>query len=191
MQNYHQGEVKGNIAFDSKLEDVPGGITVAINDLTQGVVKEGTPVGFDVNGLYHVVKTTRLKMDVGSTDNVYAVEKGHNLKVGDVITNKLGAKAYTISAVDTKSSDKDVVTLTSSLGVALKSGDVLFEAKSESASNTSTFKYDPFCLTGTSFDVVKGDNHLTDGIVRGSVREANIGPIHADIKAKLPLIRFV
>ena len=43
-------------AFTHKLADIPGGVTVSAADLTQAVLHEGTPIGKDANGLYHVVK---------------------------------------------------------------------------------------------------------------------------------------
>jgi len=191
MQVFSKSENRSTVNWESKLEGVPGGITVAVVDLSQALVSDGTPVGKDTNGLYHVVKTARVKTDTGASDAVYPVEKGHNFKKGDFVTNKLGAKAYAITAIDASAADKDVITLGTTLGVAVKAGDVLFEAKAESATTTSAFKYEPWGMVGTSFDVVIGDNHLTDCVVRGSVRESNIPPIHADIKARLPLIRFV
>lgn len=191
MQVFSKSESRTSLNWVTKLEDIPGGITVAVADLSQASVGDGTPVGKDANGLYHVVKTAKVKTDTGGTDIVYPVEKGQNFKKGDFVTNKLGAKAYAITGIDTSAADKDIITLSATLGVAVKAGDVLFEAKAESATTTSAFKYEPFALVGTSFDVIVGDNHMTDAIVRGSIKEANISPIHADIKAKLPLIRFV
>lgn len=191
MQVFSKTESRSSLSWVAKLEGVPGGVTVAVLDLTQAGVSDGTPIGRDANGLYHVVKTARVKSDAGATDSSYAVEKGHNLRKGDYVTNKLGSKAYAIIAIDTSAGDKDVITLSATLGVALKAGEVLLEAKGESTTSTSTFKYEPWGLVGTSFDVVVGDSHLTDCIVRGTIREANIPPIHPDIKSKLPLIRFV
>jgi hypothetical protein len=191
MQVFSKSENRSTLSWVTKLEGVPGGITVAVLDLTQAGVSDGTPVGKDANGLYHVIKTARVRSDAGATDSSYTVDKGHNLRKGDFITNKVGAKAYAITNIDTSGSDRDVITLSATLGVTVKAGEVLFEAKGEATTNASTFRYEPWGLVGTSFDVVAGDSHLTDCIVRGTIREANIPPIHPDIKAKLPLIRFV
>ena len=84
-------------AFTHKLADIPNGITVSAADLTQKVLHEGTPVGKDENGLYHVVKVAVLSADATNTATAYTVKKGHNFKVGDVVMLATGSKAYTIT----------------------------------------------------------------------------------------------
>lgn len=72
-------------AFTHKVADIPNGITVSADDLTQKVLHEGTPVGKDENGLYHVVKVAVLTDDATNSATTYTVKKGHNFKVGDVL----------------------------------------------------------------------------------------------------------
>ena len=64
MQNYFKKETPEKLVFERKIEDIPGGITVAVRDLTQKRIFAGTPVGPDQNGLYHVVKTARVREKV-------------------------------------------------------------------------------------------------------------------------------
>lgn len=188
MQNYFKKESPEALVFQSKIENIPGGITVAVKDLTQTRIKAGTPVGMDANGLYHVVKTARIQTKAESAETGYKVEKGHNFKAGDILA--LGAKGYAITGIDTSNANFDILTVGTTLGVA-EVGAVLFEGN-KSAASAVTFKYSPIALVGTTFDVLPGNNHLTDGVVRGSVKEKNIGaPISDAIKAALPLIRFV
>lgn len=191
MQNVNKTETGLPLAFDSKIEDVPGGVTVAVTDLTQSSLAAGTVIGADNNGLYHVVKTFKMQANAADDAVTYRVYKGHNGKVGDIISQKPGAKAYGISAIDTSNAAYDVLTVPTTLGVALTAGDVIVQANAVAAGNTSVLKYNPFGLTGTTIDIVAGDNHLVDCVVRGSARLANIPPISAELKALLPLIRFV
>lgn len=193
MQNFSKTETRGKLAFESKLEDVPGGVTVAVSDLTQAVVKAGTPIGLDQNGLAHVVKVARLQADVTNTATAYPVLKGHNFKVGDFLTAKTLGKAYAITSINTSNPNYDTLNVGTTLGIALTaaSGATLMEASAQATGDTSTLKFEPLGLTGHDFDVLAGDNHLVDCVVRGSVKENNIDPVSADIKEKLPLIRFV
>ncbi len=191
MQNKQTTQDRAVIVFDKKLEDVPGGVTVAVADLTQTDLPPGTPVGKDTNGLYHVVKTAKAQADATNTDTGYKVVKGHNFKVGDFLSTGTGHKAYAITAIDTTNASYDTITVGTTLAVAVTAGDKFIQAAAQATGNTSTFMYTPFGLTGTDMDVVAGDNLLVDVIVRGSVKESLCPPIHADIKTALPLIRFV
>ena len=189
MQNYFKSDSPDVLVFKSKIEDIPGGITVAVKDLSQSRIYAGTPVGKDENGLYHVVKTAKIQTATdAATDTAYKVAKGHNFKIGDVLAS--GAKGYAITAIDTTAADYDLLTVGTTLGAAAV-GDILYEG-SKSAATGVTFKYAPEALTGETFDVVEGDNHPVGAIVRGSVVKANIvTPISDAIVSALPLIRFV
>lgn len=193
MQNFKQTESRLPVVFDTKLEDIPGGVTVASSDLVQKVVKAGTPIGKDGNGLYHVVKVAKLQADAANDATTYKVLKGHNFKVGDFITAKEAGKAYAITAIDTSNAEYDQFTVGTTLGIALTaaSGAYLMEASAQATTDASVLKYQPVGLIGTTYDVVETQNHMVDCVVRGSVREAVIDPIGPAIKAKLPLFRFV
>jgi hypothetical protein len=189
MQNYFKSDSPDVLVFTSKIEDIPGGITVAVKDLSQPRIYAATPVGKDESGLYHVVKTAKIQTATdAATDTAYKVAKGHNFKVGDVLAS--GAKGYAITAIDTTAADYDLLTVGTTLGAAAV-GDILYEG-SKAAATGVTFKYTPEALTGETFDVVEGDNHSVGAIVRGSVVKANIvAPISDAIVSALPLIRFV
>ena len=111
-------------AFTHKVADIPNGITVSADDLTQKVLHEGTPVGKDENGPYHVVKVAVLTDDATNSATTYTVKKGHNFKVGDVLMLAPGGAAYAITAIATNSGDgsKDDLTVGTTLGVAAKAG---------------------------------------------------------------------
>jgi hypothetical protein len=191
MQIFKSTENRQVNAFVTKLEDIPGGGVVAAADLTQPEVLDGTPVGVDSNGLFHVVKTAKLTADVTNDATAYPVAKGHNFKVGDVIALKKGAKASAITAINTSEETHDTLTVGATLGEVAATGAVIFQAAAATTGTDSAMKYAPVGLVGTGFSVIPGDNHTTDIVVRGTVKEAVIAPIHADIKAALSLIRFV
>lgn len=179
-------------AFTHKLADIPNGITVSAADLTQKVLHEGTPVGKDENGLYHVVKVAVLSADATNTATTYTVKKGHNFKVGDVVMLATGSKAYTITEIATNADDatSDDLTVDTTLGTAAKAGDSLYLAAKAGASG-SAFKYAPVALVGESYDVDELSNHIVNAWTIGQIRESNIPPIGAEVKAKLTGIQFI
>lgn len=179
-------------AFTHKLADIPNGITVSAADLTQKVLHEGTPVGKDENGLYHVVKVAVLSADATNTATAYTVKKGHNFKVGDVVMLATGSKAYTITEIAANADDatSDDLTVDTTLGTAAKAGDSLYLAAKAGASG-SAFKYAPVALVGESYDVDELSNHIVNAWTIGQIRESNIPPIGAEVKAKLTGIQFI
>lgn len=179
-------------AFTHKLADIPNGITVSAADLTQKVLHEGTPVGKDENGLYHVVKVAVLSADATNTATAYTVKKGHNFKVGDVVMLATGSKAYTITGIATNASDatSDDLTVGTTLGTAAKAGDAIYNAAKAGASG-SAFKYEPIALVGESYDVEALSNHIVNAWTIGQIRESNIPPVGSAVKAKLPGMVFI
>ena len=179
-------------AFTHKLADIPNGITVSAADLTQKVLHEGTPVGKDENGLYHVVKVAVLSADATNTATAYTVKKGHNFKVGDVVMLATGSKAYTITEIATNADDatSDDLTVDTTLGTAAKAGDAIYNAAKAGASG-SAFKYEPIALVGESYDVEALSNHIVNAWTIGQIRESNIPPVGSAVKAKLPGMVFI
>lgn len=179
-------------AFTHKLADIPNGITVSAADLTQQVLHEGTPVGKGANGLYHVVKVAVLADAAQDDATTYIVKKGHNFKVGDVLMLASGGAAYAITAIATNGGDgsKDDLTVGTTLGVTAKVGDSLYLAAGAMSSG-ATFKYTPVALVGESYDVDALSNHIVNAVTIGQIRESNIPPIGAEVKAKLTGIQFI
>lgn len=179
-------------AFTHKLADIPNGITVSAADFTQKVLHEGTPVGKDANGLYHVVKVAVLTADATNTATIYTVKKGHNFKVGNVVMLAPGAKAYTITAIATNADNatSDDITVDTTLEAAAKAGAAIYEAAKAGASG-SAFKYEPVALVGESYDVEALGNHIVNAWTIGQIRESNIPAVGAEVKAKLTGIQFI
>ena len=180
-------------AFTHKLADIPNGVNVANTEFVQRVLKEGTPVGKDATtGLYYPVKVATLTAAAESTATAYTVAKGHDFKVDDFIMLKPGAKAYAITAIATNATDatSDDITVGTTLGAAAK-GAGIYQAAAQAATNSSAFKYQPIGLVGESYDIEPNSNLLANVVTIGQVREALIPAPGAEVKAKLPLIKFI
>ena len=192
LQIKRQKDTRVVRAFVHKLADIPDGVTVATKDLTQKSLLEGVPIGKDSDGIYHVVKVAALTAAATATATDYNVEKGHNFKVGDFVMLKEGGKALAITAIDTTANTShDVITVSATLGAAAAIGDGIYQAAAESTGTASKFLYEPFALVGESYDVEPGSNLIVNAWLIGVVREANIKPVGAAIKAKLTGIQFI
>lgn len=181
--------VRRSRAFTHSLADIPGGVCVNTAELTQDTLAEGTPVGKDSNGLWHVCKTAVLAANAANDATTYTVKKGHNFKVGDVIMLKTKGKAYAITAIATNSTDTnaDDLTVGTTLGLAATAGDVIFQGAAAAASN-SAFKYAPLGLINTSYDV---ESNLFVAVTTiGQVEGAKIAPL-GEIADALPLINVI
>lgn len=179
--------------FTHKIADIAGGVNVATADLTQPVLHEGTPIGKDSNGLYHVVKTALLKANAANDATTYTVAKGHNFKVGDIIMAKTAGKAYAITTIATNSGNNayDDITVGTTLGVAVSAGDVLMQAASAGASG-SAFKYAPMALVGESYDVHSDGNLFVNAWLIAVAKEANMeAPINDTIKNAVKGVVFI
>ena len=178
-------------AFTHQLADIPGGVTVSAADLTQAVLYEGTPIGKDANGLYHVVKVAVVAAQAGASATTYTVKKGHNFKVGDVIFFTKGGKAYAISAIATNSGDAtcDDITVGTTLGAA-EVGAAVYQSVANGATS-GAFKYEPLALVGESYDVADLANHVVNAWTIGQIKEANIPPVGSAVKQALKGINFI
>ncbi len=192
-----ENDTERTLAVENVLEDIPGGGIVDPDDFKAATKKmgEGALVGKDSDGIYHLVKSAELYEDEANDETDYKVLKGHEFVVGDVIMASVdvGSKAYPITTIDTTTSeDYDILTVGTSLGLAMLDGDCLVQATAQAATaGTGTYKYPPVGIALNSVDLEK-DNQGCGILVRGTVNESLLPyPVDANIKAFLPLIRFV
>lgn len=180
-------------AFAKKVADLPGGATVSQADFTQAILKEGTPVGKDANGIYHIVKTAVLAKAATTSATVYTVAKGHNFKNGEFVTLGAGKKAYAITGIATNNTDStlDDITVGTTLGATASIGDVLVQAGAEATGNASVLKYKPVGLVGESYDVDRLGSLFVNVVLIGVVKENNIDAVGESIKNSLPGIQFI
>lgn len=173
------------------LADIPNGVTVASAELVAGgILAEGTAIGADAAGLYHVIKTARVTEKASNTATAYKVAKGSHFKKGDVVMLKVGGKAYDITAIDTSEATYDTITLSTTLGEEVAVGKALAEAKTAGASGAA-FRYQPKALTGDGYNVDALNNNFVTAVTIGQFKERVIPAINGDIKAALPGIVFI
>lgn len=161
--------------FEHKVADVRGGVGVAVDELGDDYLLEGTPISRPENGLCHVVKTAELTEALTAEATEVKVKKFHHFKEDDFVMLTVGAKAVKVTKVNRKAQSHDIITLESALGQVEK-GKHLLLAKEAAESNTSELKYTPFALVGTGKKVSQGDNLDTDAWYIGGTRGANIPP---------------
>lgn len=158
------------VVFESILDTIPGGVSLAVTRLdylTSGkeYLKAGAPVYVDIaTRVAQVCKST--KSVTGSTATSLTVLKGHHFKVGDSITD--GAFSRIISAI-AASGNYDVITAPSGLVPAV--GTVYNEATAGAASAFSAYAYVPNGLT-------RDDVYIKDG--NADVAVVKMGTVRAD-----------
>jgi len=171
-----------------RIADVPGGVTVSVADLGGTALKEGTPLAYVVaDGMYHVTKTAKLVTDATNVAVAYEVAKGSHFKVGQRFAVE-GANGQLITAIDkTTNTDKDIITVGTTLGVALTAGAVFFE----SLGANQTIKYAPTAIAGSNQDVTANDNLFVDAWVVSVVRTGNAPSVNATVTATLKGIHYI
>lgn len=183
-------------AFTKKLADIPNGATVCTSDLTDNILREGSVIGRDANGLYHLLKTATVTASVASDATVIPVRKGHHFKVGDVVMAKTGAKAYAIASITTNADDTSVdnITVSTALGEALSNGDGLILA-AKSGASASAFKFTPLAMVGESYDVkdarFDNNNLWVNAVTIGQVKTSLIPACPDVVKNALKGIIFI
>lgn len=179
-----------------ELEDIQGGLSVALTDLRKDVdsVPPGAFIGVDTDGLGHILKSAPLLANAANNATGYRIPKTHQFKTGLFVTSKdkSNVKAYAITAIDTSNADYDTITVGTTLGVALTAGDNLIEVKAEDTSGgAGEIMYTPVGITKREIDIT-GSHAFVGVLVRGTVNVANMafGAPKA-FKDNLPLVRFV
>lgn len=173
-----------------RVADVPGGVTVKTAELGGDLLVEGTPLAYAAaDGMYHVTKTALIVSDAADSATTYDVAKGHHFKVGDRFATE-GANGQVISAIDkTTNTDKDVITVGTTLGVAITAASKTVAFESTGANKT--VKYAPTAIAGTSEDVVASDNLFIDAWVMAVVREGNAPKVNTTLKTSLKGINYI
>lgn len=86
-----------------------------------------TPIAADLKAkTAKIVVNVLVKDNVGATDTKVKIAKGSYVVMGTILGN--GTKGATVNTIDKSKAEYDELTLSAAMG-ALKSGDVLFEAK--------------------------------------------------------------
>lgn len=172
-------------AICHRVADIPGGVTIATAELGGKALREATPIAKGNDGLYHVVKTAKVVTEASATATTIEIAKGSHFKVGDFIGN--GTKAQAITAIDKTNAEKDVVTLTATLGVKITAGVVLVEC----SGTDKGAKYTATAITGSNYDVDQNDNLFVDAWIIAVVREANAPGVTDAIKTAINCVKYI
>lgn len=105
-----------------------GNYVIDVTGLTVGsYVPSFTPIAADLKAkTAKIVVNVLVKENVGATDTKVKIAKGSYVVMGTILGN--GTKGATVNAIDKSKAEYDELTLSAAMG-ALKTGDVLFEAK--------------------------------------------------------------
>jgi len=186
-----QTDTERSLAVEEILEDIPGGGVIEKDDIptSSSGIKEGTLVGVDTSGIYHIVKTAMVAHAASTNANALVVYDNHEFKVGDHLgTSASGiASGCIITAIAASGAGLGIITCAWA-GPNIAASGILVAA---TGLGHSFFKYNP---VGISTNYVERDKENTGCgiVVRGRVRQ-NLMPYYIDdtLKTKLPLIRFV
>lgn len=166
--------------------DIPGGVGVSVANLGGSVLSEGTPIGKGSNGLFEVCKTAKVLTMAQANATTYEVAKGHHFKVGDRFATS-NCNGQVITSIDKSQESKDVITVQATLGKSVNAGDCAFESKGADM----VYKVTPIAITGSSEDVVSGDNLWVSAWVIGVIREDNAPAVSTAIKTALKGVIYV
>lgn len=114
-----------------------GGFSLAATGLTAGaVIPAGTGFVFDeATRVATLWGGAVLYADATDVATTYQVKKGHTFVVGKYLASVVGGKAYAITAIDTTTSTLyDILTVGTTLGVALTAGANFFSSTATGAS---------------------------------------------------------
>lgn len=178
--------------FQKILEDIEGGITLAIDNLPTDMVylKAGTPLveSASTAGIYRVCKRALSNATQTST-TLLAVKPGHAFKVGDFLNKELSAAASvsTILAITHTSATTDSILVGAAMILATNT--VLYQTSSAAA---TTYTGGPTCILRDTVkirdlaaDVATLYNITAGAIVRGTVVEDAVRTIgHTGFTAK-------
>ena len=145
-----------------------------------------TPIAADLKAkTAKIVVNVLVKENVGATDTKVKIAKGSYVVMGTILGN--GTKGATVNAIDKSKAEYDELTLSAAMG-ALKSGDVLFEAK---AADGTTPKNVANSALYESHKVADGINCVA--LLQRAFEiepEKLVTPFSAKDKANLPHFQF-
>lgn len=178
--SYNGAETADPIRIESVFAEKPGGALVVEPGFD---APETTAVGLNADGKLAVIKSYRLLSAVASADTIINIAKGSGIVVGDALG--YGKKAVACTAVDSSAKDKDVVTV--EMGIAIKAGESLYQAKAASASAAPI--YAPEYILGNKIFGGKGEQPVR--LINGANVRKETACIGKDIEALLPTIKRV
>ena len=178
--NYTEPAPKDSAIIEQVFAEKPNGGIVANSsfDLPQAIA-----VGLD-GDIYKPIKCYELIKAIVLEDKTIEIAKGSGVAVGDFIGH--GKKAVACTAVNTLNSDKDIVTVT--MGIVIALGTKLYQAKV--AHDTAALPiYTPSFVTGNK--IVAGGGDTPVRLINGANLRRATAPIADEVVALLSTINLV
>lgn len=176
--------------WQNVFETALGGFTLDTTGLTTlasgSVLKAGLPFGFDESTRKaRCIKVATLYANATNSATTYQVLKGHNAIVGEYFGYTVGGAAYAITVIDTSNAAYDVLTVGTTLGVAITAGNVLFQSSATGASAAA--------LIVTPRGALKEDtdplaNETLSVVIRGTLYHRRVPTWPSAVKTALPSI---
>lgn len=184
-------ETSGRIPIIIKgIEVATGGFKLVTTGLpADQLVSVGTPISCNEETRQAIVlKSAVLASNVTDTAIEYPVKKGHFLVVGEYLGASEDGAAYTITQIDSTNAEYDIITLETTLGVAMSEGEILFKSSAVGASSAKLHAIP----TGLLWETVKIEDNVTvSSLIRGTVYAKRIANgVHSAVRKALPLIVF-
>ncbi len=175
--------------FQQVPENAQGGYVLDATGLTAGVlVPAGTVMGAsDSTRLAKPLKVAQVYENAISSATAIKVLKGQLFIVGDYVAKTVGGAAYAITAIDQTNAAYDLLTVGTTLGVALTVGDSLFQS---SATGATAAVYAVVAKGLLYQGVYVGVNESLSIAIRATVYARRIPIVTTEIKALLPNIIF-
>ncbi len=170
---------------EAKADRAAGGFTL-VSTVLSGLayLLKGAPLYVDYTSrVANVVKSATVI--AGGSATVTRVSKGSAFKVGDVISEAVGAIAVAITAVDTTNAAYDAFTHLT-VTTAFTAGNVLFEADAVGATSAYLFTANALLSDNVKVATATGSTTVTAIIGALEIQEANLPfPISAEVKTAL------
>ena len=152
------------VSFYHKIADIPNGVTIKTQGITNGtVIPEGSPVYADNDGLYSIVGVANVVEVAASNAVNYSVAKGSILKVGQKLI-KDSSTSVDITSINTTDPTKDIITVSATIG-AKTIGSVLTQGELPK----------PVAVTGELHTVETGKNIFSSAWVIAVINK-NMSP---------------
>jgi hypothetical protein len=178
--------------WQNVFETALGGFTLDTTGLTTlaagSVLKAGLPFGFDESTRKaRCIKVATLYANATNSATTYQVLKGHNAIVGEYFGYTVGGAAYAITAIDISNAGYDILTVGTTLGVAITAGNALFQSSATGASAAALI----VTPKGLLYDETDpAANATLSVVIRGTVYHRRIPTVPASIKTALSSIQF-
>lgn len=180
--NFTEPEAKQPVRIESVFAEKPAGGVIVCEDKVLATTAVSAP---DADGVHKPIKAYRVVEATESSATSVKIAKECHVTKGEFVAT--GKKSVEVTAVDSSNEAYDVATI-ASLGVALKAGDVLYQAGS--ASTSASPIYTPAFVTGNDREPDVTGYASVRLINGGNLRKetANIAPEVAALLSGIALV---